>query len=36
HRSDVAPPRAARVLQDVLLTAARRALASPGLHPGPR
>ncbi|MGW5349613.1 LysR family transcriptional regulator [Streptomyces sp. NPDC004031] len=34
HRSDVAPPRAARVLQDVLLTAARRAVASPGLHPG--
>ncbi|MFI1095570.1 LysR family transcriptional regulator [Streptomyces sp. NPDC020917] len=33
HRSDVAPPRAARVLQDVLLTAARRAVTSTGLRP---
>ncbi|WP_327286977.1 LysR family transcriptional regulator [Streptomyces sp. NBC_01198] len=32
HRSDVAPPRAARVLQDVLLTAAGRALATLGLR----
>lgn len=37
HRSDVAPPRAARVLQDVLLTSARRAVTdSPGLRPGAR
>jgi DNA-binding transcriptional LysR family regulator len=33
HRSDVAPPRAARVLQDVLLAAARQAIPGPGLHP---
>jgi DNA-binding transcriptional LysR family regulator len=33
HRSDVAPPRAARVLQDVLLAAAHRATPAPGLHP---
>jgi DNA-binding transcriptional LysR family regulator len=33
HRSDVAPPRAARVLQDVLLTAARRAVTGSGLRP---
>jgi DNA-binding transcriptional LysR family regulator len=36
HRSDVAPPRAARVLQDVLLTAAHRATPTPGLHPPSR
>jgi DNA-binding transcriptional LysR family regulator len=33
HRSDVAPPRAARVLQDVLMAAARRAVTSTGLRP---
>jgi DNA-binding transcriptional LysR family regulator len=33
HRSDVAPPRAARVLQEVLLTAARTSVTSPGLRP---
>ncbi|SEO69190.1 DNA-binding transcriptional regulator, LysR family [Actinacidiphila rubida] len=33
HRSDVAPPRAARVLQDVLMTAARRAVTSDGFRP---
>jgi DNA-binding transcriptional LysR family regulator len=33
HRSDVAPPRAARVLQEVLLAAARQAVHAPGLNP---
>jgi DNA-binding transcriptional LysR family regulator len=33
HRSDVAPPRAARVFQEVLLTTARRAGPNRGLHP---
>jgi DNA-binding transcriptional LysR family regulator len=33
HRSDVAPPRAARVLQEVLLTAARTSVTFPGLRP---
>lgn len=33
HRSDVAPPRAARVLQEVLLAAARRSVTRSGLHP---
>jgi DNA-binding transcriptional LysR family regulator len=33
HRSDVAPPRAARVLQEVLLGAARQAVRAPGLNP---
>jgi DNA-binding transcriptional LysR family regulator len=33
HRSDVAPPRAARVLQEVLLAAARRSVTRDGLRP---
>lgn len=33
HRSDVAPPRAARVLQDVLMTAAHRAVTNDGFRP---
>ncbi len=33
HRSDVAPPRAARVLQEVLLGAAHKAVPAVGLHP---
>jgi DNA-binding transcriptional LysR family regulator len=33
HRSDVAPPRAARVLQQVVQEAARRAVTASGLHP---
>lgn len=33
HRSDVPPPRAARVLQEVLLAAARRAVQDSGLRP---
>lgn len=35
HRSDVAPPRAARVLQEVLLAAARTSVTHPGLRPPP-
>ncbi|WP_078901236.1 LysR family transcriptional regulator [Actinacidiphila yeochonensis] len=35
HRSDVAPPRAARVLQEVLQAAARQAVRAPGLNPPP-
>ncbi|WNI14483.1 LysR family transcriptional regulator [Actinacidiphila sp. ITFR-21] len=33
HRGDVAPPRAARAFQDVLLTSARLAMARDGLRP---
>jgi DNA-binding transcriptional LysR family regulator len=33
HRSDVAPPRAARVLADVVLAASRRAVSAAGLRP---